>query len=169
MADLFEKLSDKFCNCSRCGAICKVSATVKSDAKMLRRAVVPKGYCVNCSVTDFLAHVYPANMIIEQSSHGAAILLFPPIQQQFIEIMKAHRADASPDEINWELIVKNWDLPLKVSMTNTNPHLPGDAMRRRLAEKEIETKGFSAFRETDDAETKTQPVQELGGETGWLF
>ncbi len=45
--------------------------------------------------------------------------------------MKTHNSDADPKEINWELVVKNWDLPLKVSMTNTNPHLP-ELCRYRL-------------------------------------
>jgi hypothetical protein len=75
-------------------------------------------------------------MLIEESPHGAAILLFPPIQEQFAAIM-AGRSDMIPEEINWQTVVDNWNLPLKVKTSPTNPHRPGDSLMRHLGRKEL--------------------------------
>lgn len=127
----------QICNCERCGVKCRVGAIEPSKAKMLRRSTKPKGFCNNCSVTEFLANTYPPNMIIEESPHGAAILLFPQIQEQFAAIMKAGNADMNPEEINWQLVVDNWNLPLKVKASPTNPHRPGDSLMRNLGRKDL--------------------------------
>jgi len=124
------------CNCERCGIRCRVGAIEPSKAKMLRRSTKPKGMCNNCAVTEFLANTYPPNMIIEESQHGAAILLFPQIQEQFAAIM-AGRSDMNPEEINWQTVVDNWNLPLKVKSSPTNPHLPGDSLMRNLGRKDL--------------------------------
>jgi len=54
---------------------------------------------------------------------GPKNLLFDHIQKSFEGIMKVALADALPDEINWEMVVGNWDLPFsnKVKPTATNP------------------------------------------------
>lgn len=124
------------CNCERCGVRCRVGAVEPSKAKMLRRSTKPKGMCNNCAVTEFLANTYPPNMLIEESPHGAAILLFPQIQEQFAAIM-AGRSDMKPEEINWQIVVDNWDLPLTVKKSPTNPHLPGDSLMRSLGRKDL--------------------------------
>lgn len=124
------------CNCDRCGVRCRVGAVEPSKAKMLRHSTKPKGYCNNCAVTEFLANTYPPNMIIEESQHGAEILLFPAIQQQFAMIM-AGRSDMIPEEINWQTVVDNWSLPLKVKLSPQNCHLPGDSVTRKLTKQHI--------------------------------
>jgi len=108
-------------NCERCGAQLKVDAEPGSKAKMLRRSKEPKGLCVNCAVHDWLRNTYPPNIILAQS--GPRVLLFPHIQEQFAEIMRIRFADAKPDEIDWQRIVDNWDLPFKnkVKATAMNP------------------------------------------------
>lgn len=106
--------------CERCEARCRVAASRNSKAKMLRHSK-GKGLCVNCAVHDWLRNTYPPNIILAQS--GPKVLLFPHIQEQFTEIMRTGFADAKPDEIDWERIVENWDLPFKnkVKATATNP------------------------------------------------
>jgi hypothetical protein len=88
---------------------------------MLRRSKEPKGLCVNCAVHDFLRNTYPANILLAQS--GPKALVHPHIQEQFAGIMKVGMADAVPDEINWNLIIENWDLPFphKIKPSSTNP------------------------------------------------
>jgi hypothetical protein len=39
------------------------------------------------------------------------MLLAPHVQQQFARVMKAGNADATPEEINWQRVVENWNLP----------------------------------------------------------
>jgi len=108
-------------NCERCGASCRIEGSGNPNAKMLRRSKEPKGLCVNCAVHDWLRNTYPVNLIFTTLSPEA--LRLEHIQQQFTGIMRAGFADASPDEIDWERIIANWNLPFgnKVKATATNP------------------------------------------------
>lgn len=106
--------------CQRCGVRCRFDAPGKPEAKMLRRSKKP-GLCVNCAVHDFLRNTYPCNMLLASSGPGS--LAHPHIQEQFAGIMRAGLADAMPDEINWDLIIENWELPFphKMKTSSTNP------------------------------------------------
>jgi len=110
-----------FCQCERCGAQLQVGPAPGSEARLLRRSKVPKGFCVNCAVHNFLRNTYPPNIQLAES--GPEILLIPHIQTVFADIMKAGFADAIPDEIDWQRIVDNWELPFlkKVKRTASNP------------------------------------------------
>ena len=107
--------------CERCGAQLQVGAAPGSKAKMLRRSKVPKGFCINCAVHNFLRNTYPPNIQLAES--GPEILLIPHIQTVFAGIMKAGFADANPDEIDWQRIVDNWELPFSkdVKPSGMNP------------------------------------------------
>ncbi len=107
--------------CERCEARCKVDDLRNPDAKMLRRSKEPRGLCINCAVHDWLRNTYPPNILLAQS--GPKILLYPHIQQQFTDIMRVACADARPDEIDWQIIVDNWDLPFphKMKPSAANP------------------------------------------------
>jgi len=120
-------------NCERCGARCKVAGPRNPNAKMLRRSGEAKGLCVNCAVHDWLRNTYPVNLIFTTLSPDA--LRLEHIQQQFTEIMRIGFADAQPDEIDWEAIIANWDLPFKnkVKATAMNP-ASQDVLDREPAE-----------------------------------
>ncbi len=108
-------------HCERCDARCKVTGQRNPEAKMLRRSKEPKGLCVNCAVHDWLRNTYPVNLLLAQS--GPKALALPHIREQFTGIMRTGFADAKPDEIDWDRIVENWDLPFKnkVKATAMNP------------------------------------------------
>lgn len=108
-------------HCERCGTRCRVTTLQSSSAKMLRRSNKPKGLCVNCAIHDWLRNTYPPNILLAKS--GPKVLLYPHIQKQFTEIMQVGLADAKPDEIDWNRIVENWDLPFphKMKPSATNP------------------------------------------------
>lgn len=110
-----------FCQCQRCGAQLQVGAAPSSKARLLRRSKVPKGFCVNCAVHNFLRNTYPPNIQLAES--GPEILLILHIQKLFADIMKVGFADANPDEIDWQRIVDNWELPFlkKVKPSASNP------------------------------------------------
>lgn len=115
------KIIDTIIHCERCEARCKVAGPRNSDAKMLRRSREPKGLCVNCAVHDWLRNTYPVN--IQLAEYGPKGLDHPQIQELFTEIMRTKFADAKPDEIDWDLIVENWDLPFphKIKPSGMNP------------------------------------------------
>lgn len=120
------------CHCERCGRECQVAPGRTEEARLLRKAKEPKGYCVNCGVTLWLVNAYPINEIIEESPHGPEMLLHPHIQQQFGAIMRTGNADASLEEIDWEIVVANWHLPIEAKLSAENCHLPGDSLKRWL-------------------------------------
>ncbi|MDD5327443.1 MAG: hypothetical protein PHY02_06470 [Phycisphaerae bacterium] len=155
MSDLFE--INNMAHCERCGTPVKVAGPQNSKAKMLRRSKKPKGLCVNCAVHDWLQNTYPVNMILAGS--GPKALVHPHIQKQFTEIMRVGLADAKPDEINWDLIIENWDLPFKnkVKGTATNPasqavldREPAERARREARLKEEFEDPGRRQRELDD-------------------
>ena len=114
-------MNESQCNCQRCGVKCRVDPVANSKARMVKRSKVPKGLCINCAVHDTLRNLYPANMLL--ASSGPRGLAFPHIQEQFAGILKSALSDARPDEIDWDTIIENWDLPFpyKLKRSATNP------------------------------------------------
>lgn len=100
--------------CSRCGALCKLADTSTEDARLLRKATKPEtsGFCPECGVTDFFKNQFPHLMELMMSNPtGKEMLLAPHVQQQFARMMQAGNADLKPEEINWQRVHDNWDLP----------------------------------------------------------
>ena len=100
-------------DCKRCGERCGVAGPPGKEAKMLRFAE-ESGLCANCAVHDWLRNTYPINM--QLAEYGPKGLDHPQIQQLFTEIMLTNFADAKPDEIDWDKIIENWDLPFSHKM-----------------------------------------------------
>jgi len=119
-------MAEQVCNCERCRARCRVAGPKNPDARMLRKSAVPTGFCVNCATHDFLRNTYPVNILLAES--GPICLLLPHIRTQFAAIMQSAKADANIDEINWNLINENWDLPWRepVRPTAANPSTQKD-------------------------------------------
>ena len=144
------------CECQRCGARCRVAADRNPKAKMLRKSAVPKGLCVNCAAHDWLRNTYPANMILAESQHGPRILMNVSVREQFAEIMQGQNADAKPDEINWNLMIENWELPWPhpVKGDAQNPYDDKYAAHRR------EQRAAEA-RMTDEDRARRKAIDEL--------
>ena len=105
------------CACGRCGAPCRVNPTPNSTAKMLKRADRPKGLCLNCAVHNVLRNLYPANLILARS--GPQGLALPHVQRQFFTIARMAGTDARLEEIDWQAIIANWELPFPTPMKRT--------------------------------------------------
>jgi hypothetical protein len=145
------------CHCGRCGALCKVDPVAGSKAKMLKHSKQPKGLCVNCAVHDFLRNTYPVNMLLAQA--GPRGLALTHIQEQFAGIMKSAGSDAMPDEIDWQAIIDNWDLPFanKVKSSPMNPMNEEDLAR----EPENNKKRIEMLRrQMDDPRTPEQRMED---------
>lgn len=100
-----------------------------SKATLLKKSNQPKGLCINCAAHDILRNLYPANLILARS--GPKGLSLPDIQKQFEAILKSARTDAIPGEINWDIVIQNWDLPFpnKIKRTAENPMNEDDLKR----------------------------------------
>lgn len=100
-------------SCCRCAVPLRVATITPSTADMLRRATAPKGQCVNCAVREWF-YVNRDAIVQPFEPHE---LLWEPVQVQYARIMQVGRADASPAEIDWEKVVRDWDLPIKAATT----------------------------------------------------
>jgi len=60
---------------------------------------------------------------MQLAESGPKVLLLPHMHGIFTDVMRAGFADANPDEIDWQLMVDNWDLPFskKVKPSASNP------------------------------------------------
>src|SRR5436853_4724804 len=104
-------------NCDRCGVRVQVAARSR-ESWPFRLATVPQGLCANCAVTTFLYNTYPINMQLDES--GLQLLLQPGMRQAFAYMIP--NCDMSDSEINWEIVVENWHLPVVEHLGPTNPY-----------------------------------------------
>ena len=136
----------------RCGARCGVNPVAGSKARMLKRGKSPKGLCVNCAVHDFLRNTYPVNLLLAQS--GPQSLAYPHIQEQFAGIMKSRCSDAMPDEIGWQAIIDNWDLPFPTKLKTSNVNPVNQAELDRAAKD-----GVPVYGSGDNFKTKEEQIE----------
>jgi len=97
-------------NCVRCGAPCQPGESINNPtARPFKRA--KKGLCANCAVTQFLLcdDMEPARLGLLKN--GIEVLKNSAIQKQFTAILKVGCSDLQADEIDWNLVVRHWDLP----------------------------------------------------------
>lgn len=99
--------------CSRCGLVMQVRLKQgNEEARLLKQSDKPEGWCVDCATTDFLRNQSPLGHIIEaRGEEGMQMLRDTRIQEQFAGLMQAGNADASAQEIRWERVIENWNLP----------------------------------------------------------
>jgi hypothetical protein len=117
--------------CERCKRKLQVAAKRREDSKPFRLAKVPKGVCPECVMTQWLYNTYPVNMQIDIA--GPELLLKPQIREAFVASGILSGCDLSIDEINWEWLVANWKLPVKVSKSERNPYRMGEHKEREAA------------------------------------
>ena len=122
-------MNETVVRCERCGLSLRLAPKPQSKAKMLRRSTRAKGLCATCAAHNWLRNTYPCNMLLAES--GPKGLELPHIQRQFANIMQAAGADAQPDEIDWNSMIENWQLPFShpVKPTAVNPCSQADLER----------------------------------------
>ena len=94
-------------NCERCGRECQ-GGVGNPAARLLRKA--QKGLCANCAVTAFLTDTEPIAGILKRGN--ILMLLNPMVQEQFGNILISGNSDASLRDVNWDVVVSQWDLPM---------------------------------------------------------
>ena len=94
--------------CQRCSMPLRVGRPPSTEAQLLRRSSTGVGVCPTCAVRKWLeAFMGDAHPNLKPEH-----LLLPHVREQFIVIMRVGNADAKPDEINWQKLVDEWDLPI---------------------------------------------------------
>jgi hypothetical protein len=112
--------------CERCKVELRVAETRREDAAPFRRSLTTQGVCPDCVMTEFLYNTYPVNSIIDRA--GPEMLLQADfIRQAFLSSGIMERSEMDIREVNWQRVVANWKLPVKVKLTPRNPYRMGDA------------------------------------------
>jgi hypothetical protein len=124
-------------NCLRCGVDVQVSAKKRAEKSWpFKLATIPKGFCADCVFTQFLCNTYPINMGLDRS--GPELLLHPQMREAVLMSGLLEKCDMNVDEVNWQKVVANWNLPIECKTSPTNPYRMGDYQREQEALKELE-------------------------------
>ena len=95
--------------CSRCGKPCQPGQSHNLEARPFRRA--EKGLCETCVVTQFLLSDDVEPLRDGVFRNGIEVLRNPVIQKQFERILKAGRSELPAENIDWDMVIDQWELP----------------------------------------------------------
>lgn len=97
--------------CTRCGKLGQAGPPPNPEGRLMVYAQTAKNaLCADCTATAFIKST--ETLMYGVNLHGSKILLDPRIQQQFAKLMAVGKADATPEEIDWQRVVDNWELPI---------------------------------------------------------
>src|SRR3990167_5654720 len=97
--------------CPRCHQPCRIGGKPSNQgARPLKLAKSAKhGLCVNCAFTAFIKSIEVFGYGIARN--GVGVFRDPRIQKEFASLFVIGNSDADISEINWEIVIGNWDLP----------------------------------------------------------
>ncbi len=92
---------------------CKLSMRVRvqqgnAEALLMRHSGTGTGLCASCAATLFLHSIEHIKTMLDAKPE---MLLWEPMQHQFAALMVTGNADAKPEEIDWQAVKNNWELP----------------------------------------------------------
>lgn len=96
-------------NCIRCGRQCRPGQSQNPQARPFKRA--QQGLCADCVVTEFLLSDDVEALREGILRNGIEVLRNPNIQKVFSGMLLVGKSDLQSDEINWDRVITNWDLP----------------------------------------------------------
>ncbi len=109
----------RFVRCQRCNLSMRVRVQQGNpDALLMRHAASGEGLCASCAATAFLYGIEHIKATIDGKRE---MLLWQPMQAQFASLMQAGKADAKPEEINWQAVHEHWDLPFPTAKRGSKP------------------------------------------------
>lgn len=95
--------------CVRCGKPCQPGENKNPEARPFRLS--EKGLCANCVVTQFMLCDDLEPFRIGLLRNGIEVLKSPAIQKQFTKILEVGGSELITEEIDWNMIIDQWDLP----------------------------------------------------------
>lgn len=97
--------------CTRCGKLGQAGPPPNPEGRLMVYAqTAENAMCADCAATAFIKGIDVFMYSIEL--RGPEILLTPHVQVQFAQVMTSGKADATPQEIDWQRVVENWELPV---------------------------------------------------------
>jgi hypothetical protein len=116
--------------CDRCSVQLRIAESRRQDSRPFRKSATIHGHCPDCVMTEFLYNTYPVNMLIDE--RGPEMLLNAEFMRMALlssGVMDPAHCEMDVNEINWQRVVDNWDLPVKVAKSGLNPYRMGDAKK----------------------------------------
>lgn len=103
--------------CERCGRLCRTAPTRNDNARLLRYAAADakNGLCANCGMTLFIRHGDGLGLIFRDEP-DPGIFAARHVQESLERLMFVGNADARPEEIDWQTVIAQWDLPFKADV-----------------------------------------------------
>lgn len=98
----------KVVHCSRCAGRCIVAPTRNENARLMRHGN-ETGWCAMCGITNFLQNCAVVSELLKQQ--GAECLRLPHVQAQMARVLLAGGSDIRPEQIDWDEVIANWNLP----------------------------------------------------------
>jgi hypothetical protein len=127
--------------CERCGRKLRVAEKRREDSAPFKLSKTTKGVCPDCVMTQFLYNTYPVNMIIDEA--GPEMLLNADFMRMAVTssgIMQGCEMDIG--EVDWQRVVENWKLPVKIQKSPLNPYRMGESPRAGKGRGELPKLGF---------------------------
>jgi hypothetical protein len=102
--------------CDRCGISLQYRERPSNpDARIMRHAQQPKGFCATCGFRSWLASDYGGHLeeiIRRDCAGGAGALKMPHIQECIKTAIRVGQCEAPFEEIDFDRLVSEWDLPV---------------------------------------------------------
>ena len=125
-------------NCTRCN--CPIQFTGRQpgeDARLLKLAKTPVGYCASCAISLWLQHDPMADSLRHViAARGTSMLLDRRAIDQMANVLASGFADARPQEIDWVSVVIHWDLPFANAPKRRKRAAPEAKPPNRLTQKQ---------------------------------
>ncbi len=96
--------------CKRCGRACLGERSSRPGARPFRKAV--RGLCADCAVTRFFKDTDEGLGFALPEGFDPSGLLLPHIQRQFLQIMSIGGSELAVQDIDWDRVIEQWELPI---------------------------------------------------------
>ena len=108
-------------HCARCAVRLQRTAG-NPEARLLKRTTDDYGFCVNCAITEWLKSL---PIVSERPKKMRPLdprcFRFPHVQDQMARLLAVGHADANPEEIDWDEVIANWELPFPTRKKRGKP------------------------------------------------
>ncbi len=123
----------KIVNCQRCNKRCIGMKSQRPEARPFKHAL--QGLCTECIVSQFFQNADNEEGIgfalASAENFTPEGLRLPHIQEQFRRVLEVGMSELIFDEIDWDEVIANWDLPFPGKNFKGYREERADSERRR--------------------------------------
>lgn len=106
--------------CLRCGVPCRIATEQAQNARLMRNSLTTDGHCVNCAMTYYI-RFGDGFGLIPWRVEDRRLFEYRGVQEAIERLLIVGNSDARPGDIDWSLVVKNWELPFENEQVQWRP------------------------------------------------